>query len=88
LLAQDAVLLLDVLEELELAAVHQPANTSSKNWSGATDIFGILPCRAPGSGGSTRERRAAKRDFSGWFTRSWLAQDEVVLPSCPRRVGR
>jgi hypothetical protein len=31
LLAQDAVLLLEVLDDLALAAVHQPANTSSRN---------------------------------------------------------
>lgn len=38
LLAKNAVLLLEVLDALDLAAVHPAANTKSKNWSCATDI--------------------------------------------------
>jgi hypothetical protein len=38
LLAKDTVLLLEVLDDVDLAAFTQPANTRSKNWSGATDI--------------------------------------------------
>jgi hypothetical protein len=68
LLAQDAVLLLEILDNLALAAFTQPANTSNKNWSGATDIFGDPTSRRSGSAGSTRERRAAKHDAAGWFS--------------------
>jgi hypothetical protein len=51
LLAQDAVLLLDVLEELELAAVH-PAREHQQQelGSGATDIFGNPTVQSSGFG--------------------------------------
>jgi hypothetical protein len=51
MVASTAVLLLEILDDLELAAVHPAANTSSKNWSGATDIFGDPTARRPRFGG-------------------------------------
>jgi hypothetical protein len=48
----------------------QPANTSSKNCSGATDTSAILPRRDPSSAGATRERRAASMILSDGFARS------------------
>src|ERR1044071_4737274 len=52
LLAQNAVLLLEKLDDLALAAVDPAPNTSSKNCSGAADIFGD-----PDERGRTRGRR-------------------------------
>jgi hypothetical protein len=43
-------LLPEVVEELDLAAVHPSANTSSKNCNGATDMPAILPCESSGFG--------------------------------------
>ena len=77
---------------------HQPANTSSKNWSGATDIFGDPTARTRSrSVGSIRERRAAKHDASRWFhpilgwhrtsvasTRARLGRPRVASPCPPR----
>jgi hypothetical protein len=61
LLPQDAVLLLEVRDDLGLGRFIQPANTRSKNCSGATDIFGDLTRAEPGAAGlhpTTASRKA------------------------------
>jgi hypothetical protein len=85
LLAQDAVLLLEVLEDLALAAVY-PAREHQEQELERRDRHAQQTYRAgPDSAGPIRERRAARCDVFRWFTGCCLAQD-AQAPSARNRV--
>jgi hypothetical protein len=85
LLTQDTVLFLDVLEDLELRRFTQPANTSSKNRSGATDILGDPTLESSRVRAMrTRDRPAQGVISPGGLTRSWPAHDGARAPNQDR----